>query len=155
MTTYHLSARLELPLPLEQVFAFFADASNLGRITPRELGFVIRTALPITMAPGALIDYTVRLWGLPLRWRTRIAVWQPPNMFVDEQLAGPYKTWVHTHVFRSTASGGTLIEDEVAYALPLGPLGQLAAPLVRRQLDRIFRFRQAEVRRLLTEIPQT
>lgn len=147
--TYHLHARMELPLPRDTVFAFFAAAENLGRITPRELGFRIATPLPIAMATGTLIDYTIRVWGVPMKWRTRIARWEPPSVFVDEQLRGPYAKWVHTHRFVETPTG-TAIEDHVEYALPFGVLGRIAAPLVRLQVERIFRFRQAEVTRLLS-----
>ena len=139
---------LHVPTPLDTTFAFFADAANLARITPRELGFSIATRLPIEMRAGTLIDYTIRLWGIPMRWRTRIAVWEPGVQFVDEQLAGPYRTWVHTHRFAS-ANGGTDIDDEVVYSLPFGLAGRMVAPLLRLQLARIFRFRTSEVLRLL------
>ena len=146
---YRLSARLTVPNSLDETFAFFADASNLARITPPELGFSIATPLPIEMREGALIDYTIKLWGFRMRWRTRIAVWEPGRQFVDEQLSGPYKKWVHTHRFAANANGGTDIDDEVVYALPFGLAGRFAAPVVRVQLKRIFRFRETQVARLL------
>ena len=145
-----LTTRIELPLPRERVFAFFADAANLGAITPPELDFRILTPLPIPMRDGALIDYRIGLWRIPMKWRTRITRWNPPYEFVDEQLSGPYRTWIHTHRFTESA-GGTVIEDEVRYELPLGVLGRVALPLVRRQLDRIFTYRSDRVAMLLLE----
>jgi ligand-binding SRPBCC domain-containing protein len=145
---YVLRTSLWLPVPRDEAFAFFAEAENLGRITPPEMHFRIRSALPIAMQEGALIDYTIRLWGLPMRWRTRIARWQPPDEFVDEQLAGPYAVWIHTHTFRDEGRG-TAIDDTVEYALPFGPLGRIAQPVIRRQLSRIFAFRQRMVEELL------
>jgi ligand-binding SRPBCC domain-containing protein len=147
--TYTLSSRIVIPLPRAAVFDFFARAENLERITPPELGFGIVTPLPIAMREGALIDYTIRLYGVPMRWRTRIATWRPGEVFVDEQLRGPYALWVHRHLFTDHPSGGTAIADEVQYRLPLGRVGTLGAPLVRRQLGRIFRYRNAAVRKLL------
>lgn len=143
-----LRARLTLPLPPEAVFPFFAEAENLQAITPPELRFRITTTRPITMGPGARIDYRLSLFGLSFTWHTQITLWRPPLEFVDTQLRGPYAQWVHHHRFQAVP-GGTAVEDEVRYRLPLPVLGELALPLVRLQLRRIFRYRQTRIRALL------
>ncbi len=137
-----------LPWPTAAVFAFFADARNLERITPPLLRFRVLTSGPIEMRAGTLIEYRLRLHGVPLRWLTRIEEWEPGVRFVDVQVAGPYRLWRHTHAF-DEREGGTMMRDVVRYELPAWPLGELAAPLVRRELARIFDHRRAAVLELL------
>ena len=132
----------------DEVFGFFADAANLEAITPPWLRFRIVTPKPIHMAAGTLIEYRLALHRIPIRWLTRIEVWEPGERFVDVQLRGPYRLWHHTHSFEAR-DGGTLVRDRVRYALPLGPLGELAhRALVRRDLERIFDFRHERVARV-------
>jgi ligand-binding SRPBCC domain-containing protein len=146
--TRALRTRIELPLARERVFPFFADVDNLQKITPPELHFRIVTPPPIAMAQGTLIRYQLRLMGVPFEWLTRITVWNPPIEFVDEQVKGPYRRWVHQHLFVET-SFGTRMHDAVTYELPLFPIGELAAPLVHLQLRRIFSYRARALERLL------
>jgi ligand-binding SRPBCC domain-containing protein len=151
MRHHKLERRQRIPRSPDETFEFFADAMNLEAITPPWLGFHVTTPKPIDMEAGTLIEYRLRLHGLPIRWRTRIEVWQPGRRFVDVQLKGPYRLWHHTHTFESDGDG-TLMRDLVRYALPLGPLGAAARLLVRRDLDRIFDFRRDEVARCLGAI---
>ena len=149
MFGYH-TLRREQQLPGEPgaVFGFFAEAANLEAITPPWLSFRIVTPPPIAMGVGTLIEYRLRLHGLPISWLTRIEVWEPGVRFVDQQLRGPYALWHHTHEFAPAPGGATTMRDTVRYALPFGPLGELAHRLfVRRDLDRIFDHRMDAVGR--------
>lgn len=149
---YRLRQEQLIERPREQVFAIFADVANLERITPKFLKFKITSPLPIEMRPGALIEYRLRLFGVPLHWQTLIESWDPPLRFTDIQLKGPYRRWHHTHDFFEVPQG-TLCVDAVDYELPWGPLGSIAHALfVRRSLDRIFAFRREAIAGLfLTE----
>ena len=144
-----LETTTRLPRSAESVFAFFADAGNLERITPPELCFEIVTPTPITVGEGTIIDYRLRLFGVPFGWRTRIAAWEPASHFVDEQVRGPYRSWTHRHTFEALGER-TEMTDRVEYALPLQPAGDLVAPLVRWQLGRIFRYRASAIEQIFT-----
>lgn len=148
MTVHVLTREQSLPGSPDTVFPFFGAARNLEAITPAWLGFRVLTPEPIEMGAGTLIDYRLRLHGIPLRWRTRIETWEPGVRFVDAQLSGPYALWHHTHEFAADPArpGWTTMRDTVRYALSLGPLGELAHRLlVRRDLDRIFDHRTTAV----------
>jgi len=145
-TPYKISYNQLVPRPLEEVFAFFSRAENLEAITPEWLKFRVVSVMPEPVQKGTLIEYRLKLHGIPLHWTSQIVEWNPPHKFVDLQLQGPYKLWRHTHVF--TAEGGnTRIHDEVLYSLPLGVLGRMAhTMLVSGDIKRIFTFRASAVR---------
>jgi ligand-binding SRPBCC domain-containing protein len=150
-----LERRQRVELPLDEAFAFYGDASNLERITPPWLGFQVTTPEPIEMGVRTLIEYRLRLHRVPVRWRTRITVWEPPHRFVDTQISGPYSLWEHTHTFEEDGPEATIIEDRVRYAIPFGPLGRLADRLlVQRDLRQIFDYRRDAVAREMGRSPQ-
>lgn len=145
-----LRSRMVVARPRSEVFAFFSDAFNLEKVTPGLLRFAVLTPAPIEMREGTIIDYQLRVRGVPIRWRTRICEWDPPSGFVDEQLRGPYAWWVHRHGFADT-EGGTLCTDEVKYR-PIG--GRLANALfVERDVRRIFHYRLGVMRELFSAPP--
>ena len=143
--SFCLTADLWVPSPIEEVFAFFSDAHNLETLTPELLRFQILTPAPIDMAPGTLIDYRIKVRGIPMRWRTEITEWDPPHGFVDTQLKGPYTSWHHRHGFVSEGEG-TRCTDVVRYEVFGGRLIQQL--FVRKDVEAIFSYRQAQMRRL-------
>ncbi len=146
---YQLEREQFIPRPVSEVFAFFADAGNLEIITPPWLHFKILTPLPIEMKQGALIDYRLRMFGIPFGWRTRIEAYEPERRFIDTQIRGPYTKWWHVHEFEETPSGGTRMLDRVDYQLPLGLIGNLThALLTKHQLRAIFDYRRAAIERI-------
>ena len=145
MRTFVFEVELFLPRPREEVFSFFSDAHNLQQITPPWVKFAVLTPKPILMKAGALIDYRLRIHGLPMRWRTKITVWNPPFQFVDEQLHGPYRLWRHHHTFEEK-DGRTLCKDHVEYAVLGGAI--INRLFVRRDVENIFAFRQKMLREI-------
>lgn len=142
MSVHVLERSQRFGVPVERAFEFYVDAGNLEPMTPPWLHFEVTTPGELTLRRGALLDYRLRLHGVPLRWQSRIEAWEPPLRFVDVQARGPYALWEHTHLFERDGNDAAVIHDRVRYALPLGPLGALAHRLfVRRDLERIFDYR--------------
>lgn len=140
----HVRYATEVFAPLDTTFAFFADASNLQRLTPAWLQFSVRTPPPIVMREGLEIDYQIRLHGIPMTWTTRIDAWEPGIRFVDRQIAGPYVWWRHEHRFEA-AGDTTRVIDLVEY---VPRAAWLTARIVRRDVERIFRYRQHALRQI-------
>jgi ligand-binding SRPBCC domain-containing protein len=145
---YTLSFAQQVARPLPEVFEFFSRAENLEALTPPWLNFKILDVKPQPVQQGTLINYSLRVHGIPLRWTSEIVEWEQPHRFVDLQLRGPYKLWRHEHRFEAR-DGGTLIADTINLALPLGALGQLAYKIkVKSDVEEIFAFRKEKIRTL-------
>lgn len=145
MAEHILERKQIIERPRTEVFEFFADAGNLEKITPPELNFHIITAQPIDIKKGALIEYRLKLRGIPIHWKTEITEWNPPHSFVDSALKSPYKQWIHLHTFEEGKRGETIMKDLVRYRLPLEPLGDIAHFFVKKELNYIFDYRRKVV----------
>jgi uncharacterized protein (TIGR01777 family) len=142
---YLLRSSTDLSRKPAEVFEFFCRAQNLGLMTPMQMAMQIVGEVPQDVQTGTCINYTLQVGPVPLRWRTRIAKWQPPQLFIDAQERGPYRAWWHEHHFSELGSG-TRMEDRVYYAAPLGLLGRLAHFfMIKRQLHQIFWYRQSAI----------
>lgn len=143
MTEELIVRNQEIARPIDEVFDFFSDPKNLESITPPWLHFKILTPAPLPRGEGAVYEYTLRVHGIPIRWRTLIETSIPNERFIDRQLMGPYALWHHTHVFETLPSGGTRIIDRVRYRIGWGIFGKIANMiLVARDLEEIFDYRR-------------
>ena len=141
-----ISRETSVNKPIEEVFSFFTKAENLNIITPPELKFKITTPLPIDMKKGTLIDYKIKLNGIPFKWKTEITDWSPPYRFVDTQLRGPYRIWIHEHEFESHDSK-TIVKDTVSYLPPGWVLEPVIHRLaVKKKLEHIFDYRMEKIK---------
>lgn len=139
---FRLVAELLLPRAIDEVFAYFSDARNLEKLTPPILHFKITSPGPIQMNTGTTIDYRLRVYGLPLHWTSLISTWDPPRLFVDEQIRGPYRYWIHQHMFEPQGKN-TLVKDLVRYQLIGGSI--VHDLFVKRDLQKIFSYRQQQL----------
>ena len=146
MKTFKLITEHLIEKPMDEVFSFFSDAHNLVELTPPRLHLVVLTPAPIEMEVGTLIDYRLKLRGIPVRWQSEITEWKPPHFFADEQRRGPYRCWIHKHTFVET-DGGTLVGDEVEYAVLGGKL--IDNLFVRPDIEKIFEYRSQKLQELL------
>ena len=142
-----LESCVTLPVSRVELFEFFSDAFQLEQITPPWINFRILTPAPIFIKSGTLIDYRLRLRGLPIRWRTEISSWDPPHSFTDRQLKGPYYLWEHLHTF-TEVDGGTEVRDQVWYRVPGGAI--VHSLFVKNDLLRIFRYRMARMQEIFS-----
>ncbi|UCF62651.1 MAG: SRPBCC family protein [bacterium] len=152
MKTFYFEKDIYIERPVSEVFDFFSRAENLEKVTPSQLQFQILTPLPIIMKAGTIIDYKLKLHRIPLSWKTEISEWDPPHRFTDIQVKGPYRKWIHQHIFENSGSG-TRMKDMLEYAIPAGFLSSFINQLlVRKDIESIFRYREKKYREIF-QIP--
>lgn len=148
MKTRVFSSEQFVPRPRAEVFAFFQDHVNLARLTPPELAFKIVSGAHETMRAGIDIGYELKLHGVKLSWAARITRLDPPRLFEDEQVRGPYAYWKHLHEFEEK-DGGTIVRDTVRYRLPFGLLGDVfGARFAEANLKKVFAYRRKALEKI-------
>ncbi len=142
MKVYTLKFEQKINKPIEEVFSFFSKPENLALITPPKLNFKILTPTPIEMKEGQLIDYTIKLYGFEVRWRTLITEYEYPKKFIDQQIKGPYSMWHHVHTFYDHGDCVHMV-DEINYSISFGLIGELINKLlIKKDLIEIFNYRK-------------
>lgn len=143
---YTLERTQFLPTDLDTAWKFFSMPQNLSKITPREMNFrIVRSTVKDVIHEGDQIDYKVKpMLGISLHWKTLITHVDPPYIFTDKQVRGPYKIWEHTHTF-TQIENGVIMNDKVIYQLPFGALGRIFHPIIRKRLELIFDYRQHQL----------
>ena len=151
MKLYTLNKEQVIYKNISDVFDFFSKPENLSIITPPKMNFNILTPSPIKMKKGALIDYTINIMFISMRWRTLITKYDPPYLFIDEQIKGPYSKWHHTHTFTKINENETLIKDTVLYSVPLGFIGRVVHWIyIKRDLKKIFSYRKKRIQEIFS-----
>ena len=151
MKYFELIEKQYIDKTIDEVFNFFSKPENLEVITPKYLKFSIKTPLPITMEEGQVIEYKIRLRGIPMKWKSRISSYNPPHSFIDEQIKGPYSYWHHTHIFKVNGNGTDII-DHVKYNLPFGLIGVFANYFfVNKDLKKIFKYRKSTINEIFSD----
>ncbi|MEZ7956388.1 MAG: SRPBCC family protein [Rubritalea sp.] len=137
-----INSEQELPISMDEAWAFFSTPANLEKLTPKNLRFKILSCSHDTMVEGQIISYKIRLMPLVwMNWVTEIKQVKERHFFVDDQRSGPYKIWHHRHTFTETENG-VLMQDQIHYLLPFGMIGKIVHALfVKAQLKRIFSYR--------------
>ncbi len=152
---YNYNQTQKLNMKLEELFEFFQKPENLERVSPSWVNFNIKSKLPLVMKEGAEFEYTIKLLGIPMNWKTRIIEYSPPEIFIDEQVKGPYKKWIHTHKFKQ-ANGFVLMEDNVDYDLYGGVLkGIIHQLFVKKSVEKIFEYRREAIEKVIISFVET
>lgn len=153
MKIYTKSSKQQIPISLDEAWAFLSNPKNLKVITPDYMSFNIISGADKKMYAGQIIQYIVTpILGIKAKWVSEITHVTDKEYFIDEQRFGPYAFWHHKH-FIKEVDGGVEMEDIIDYKVPMGILGQWVHPiLVKPKLDEIFEYRRKKLIELFGEI---
>lgn len=135
----------------ERVFAFHELPDAFERLVPPwENAKIIQKADIKQIGSQAIIEQ--KIFGIfPSRWVAEHTKYEPPRMFEDVQIAGPFKFWRHQHIVLPHESGAVL-RDEIEFEPPMSFLGNIAAPLViLPKLEKMFAYRHEVTRKWCEE----
>ncbi|WP_257454601.1 TIGR01777 family oxidoreductase [Archangium lipolyticum] len=140
-------ARSQMPVDAEDVFAWHAREGAFQRLTPPWEPVEVEEKQGDGIREGTRVVLRMNVGPVPLRWVARHTRYVPGSLFQDVQESGPFSRWIHTHRMWDEPSGGTVLEDEVEYALPVGALGRvMGGGYARHRLERMFAYRHAVTR---------
>jgi ligand-binding SRPBCC domain-containing protein len=131
----------------ERVFAFHEQPDALALLLPPwESARVVQPAKISEVGSQAVVETSV-FGPITIRWVAEHTLYDPPHLFEDIQIKGPFRSWRHRHIIEPHADGAVL-RDEIDYEPPLGFLGRAFAPLlVERRLQKLFDYRHEVTRK--------
>jgi ligand-binding SRPBCC domain-containing protein len=138
-----------LEAPTQQVFAFHESPGALQRLTPPWERVEVESGGD-SIQVGARVVLKTSLGPIPLRWVAEHTEYDPPSLFADRQVSGPFARWYHRHRFLDDGQGGTILRDEVDYDVPFGALGRiLGGGFVLSKLQKMFDYRHEVTKRIV------
>lgn len=135
--------------PPDRVFAFHEAPGALESLIPPWEKVRVESGGG-SLLPGSRVVLKTYLGPIPLRWVAEHTAYDPPRMFADRQVSGPFAKWEHTHRVLDDGHGGAILRDEVDYEVPLGVIGRvLGGGFVRRKLQKMFAYRHQKTREVV------
>ena len=133
----------------QDLFEYHSNPGALNRLIPPWEKITIEHRSD-SLKVGSEVVIRNSLFGFLIRWHARHTELSEPESFQDIQLSGPFKTWIHDHVFENQGAGKSTLHDRVQYEIKFGMIGRLGLPFVRSKLSAMFAFRhvttQADLR---------
>ncbi len=143
-----LEREFAIERPLDQVFEVLSDPIYVAELSPPDMRMRVNRLSTDQPQLATEIDATLRVRGLPVRWRSELTVWDPPHALCEEQRIGPFRLWRLERLF-TDESGSTLVTERLTYAVLGGSV--LDRLLVRHDLERFLDFRAERLSQVFTD----